>query len=250
MVGNINFYTIAGGFWTVLGPSLSVLFMYILPPFIAIMTFILTIGAMLAVYIPLIPYIIFTMAAIGWLIATIEAMVAGPIVALGILSPSSQHEILGSAFAGLMIMFNVFLRPSLMIFGLMAAMLLANVVVSMITTVFFEIAKDMTPGTSYISWIFIMLLYFSLLTVALNKVFSLIHILPENVMRWIGHQAPGYGEDSMVSQAKQSFEGGTSHVSGAGRDVERGGGFLGEAAGAKGKAARAKGDPAGKPPKT
>ncbi len=52
-------------------------------------------GCLQAYYVPLIPLIVFTFSAIGWIIVVIEAMAAAPLVALGITHPEG-HEVVGS----------------------------------------------------------------------------------------------------------------------------------------------------------
>lgn len=139
LVGFISAFYLGTGFINPIGPASTVAGLYIIPAVLFFFGVLITFGGLLGVYVPLIPYIIFTFGAIGWMISAIEAMVAGPLVALGILSPSAQHhEILGRSEPALMLLFSIFLRPSLMIFGLMAGMLLSTAVVEMINAAFWS----------------------------------------------------------------------------------------------------------------
>jgi defect-in-organelle-trafficking protein DotA len=74
------------------------------------------IGFVTTYYVPLLPYIIFTFGSIAWLISVIEAMVAGPIVALGVTHPEG-HDAFGKGEQAIMLLMNVFLRPAMMIIG-------------------------------------------------------------------------------------------------------------------------------------
>ena len=189
-------------------------------PFILLMLATLyTIGAILGIYLPLIPYIIFTMGAVGWMMTTLEAMVAGPLIALGILSPSGQHELLGKAEPAVMILFNLILRPSLMVFGMMASMLVAPVVVMMINTGFQKVSFDIILNPGILESIAFMVVYVALLMMALNKVFSLIHVIPEKVLMYIGGQAISYGEGEALTGMKQALEGGAGAIAGAGKEA-------------------------------
>lgn len=184
-----------------------------LSPFLMLaMSALFSIGAILGIYLPLIPYTIYLMGAIGWLMATIEAMVAGPIIALGILSPSGQHELLGKAEPAAMIIFNLILRPALMVFGMMASMLVAVVVVTLINQSFAKVAFNIIRAPGLVEGIFFMMAYTSLLVMALNKVFSLIHVIPEKVLTYIGGQAISYGESEGLQGMKQQMEGGASGI--------------------------------------
>ena len=70
-------------------PSVTISNMFVtaaiwLVPFLTVvMSMLFSAGAVLAYYVPLIPYLVFTFAGLGWFIGVIEAMVAAPIVAIG-----------------------------------------------------------------------------------------------------------------------------------------------------------------------
>ncbi|HEU5281395.1 MAG TPA: DotA/TraY family protein [Gammaproteobacteria bacterium] len=215
LVGNISVYVLGTGVTNPVGPAMQLMFIVVMPAIAALFGIMVSLGATLSVYLPLVPFIIFTFGAIGWLTSTIEAMVAGPLVALGIIAPGGHHELLGKAEPALMLLFNVFLRPSLMIFGLVAAMLLASVVVGMINDAFWRVMVSITGGSSSdstvgefatvispLTMILFLCAYVTLVVAALNKCFAAIHIIPERVMAWVSHQAQGYGEGEALSDIK------------------------------------------------
>lgn len=181
------------------------------PLMILMISTLFTVGAMLGVYVPLVPYIIFTITAIGWFIAVIEAMTAAPFIALGIMSPGGQHEILSRAEPSLMILFNLFLRPVLMIFGMIAAMLLSWAVVKMINAAFVNVMYQIIFAPGLIEQIVFMSAYTMLVITALNKCYSVIHMLPERTLTYIGGHAIQFGEE----QAMQAIKGGVEGASGA-----------------------------------
>ena len=178
-----------------------------------------SIGVTLGVYVPFIPYIIYTMGVIGWLMATIEAMVAGPIIALGILSPSGQHEILGKSEPAVMIIFNLILRPSLMVFGLVTSLYLSVVAVTLLNQSFLKVAKDIISHPALVENILMMMMYTLLIVTVLNKVFTLIYVIPEKVLTYIGGQAISYGEGEGLAGIKQGMEAGASAISGAAKEA-------------------------------
>jgi hypothetical protein len=184
-----------------------------------------TFGGMLAVYLPMIPYIIFTMGAIGWFIAVIQAMAAAPFVALGILSPNGQHELLGKAEPAIMIMLNTFLRPTLMIFGMIASMILAPVVVTMINGGYSAVMGSIYSGSGHgpgpVELIMFISSYGTLLVTAMSKVFALIYMVPESALTWIGGQAMSYGESEGLNAVKSAAEGTARSVEGAAQSGNR-----------------------------
>jgi hypothetical protein len=176
-------------------------------------------GVLLGLYVPLIPYTIFTMGVIGWFIATLEAMVAGPIIALGILSPSGQHELLGKSEPAVLIIFNLILRPSLMVFGLMASLFLANIAVTLLNQTYLKVAGELIEQPLVVEQILLAIGYTSLIVMVLNKVFTLIHVIPEKVLTYIGGQAISYGEAEGLAGAKQTLEGAASGISGGAKEA-------------------------------
>jgi defect-in-organelle-trafficking protein DotA len=91
---------------------------------------------------------IFTFGAIAWLMAVIEAMVAAPIVALGVTHPEG-HEAFGKGEQAVMILMNVFLRPSMMIIGYIAAIALSYVSVWIINAGFDNAIAFVQGGSQF-----------------------------------------------------------------------------------------------------
>ncbi len=197
--------------------GLSQAFNLLTPVLFVFFAFCISFGSMLAVYCPFIPYIVFMMGAIGWITATIEAMVAMPFVAIGILSPG-QSELLGRAEPSVMITLNVFLRPTLMVFGMMAGMLMASAVVGLINDGFKEVMASVENGqgtTGPVEIVMFIVVYTSLVITSLNKCFALIYMIPERTLTWIGGQPISYGEAEGLAGVKSGAEAGAAATGGA-----------------------------------
>lgn len=215
-------------YWTIL--------LFLLPIFFGLFMALIGIGGLIGIYTPFLPYIIFITGALGWIISIVETMVAGPLVALGILAPGGHHDVLGKAEPALMLLFNNFLRPTLMIFGLFAAMLIAPVAMDILNSTFdlamtsiasmgnvtddtLKGADSSYTGRTYVAAgtaalvfnpvaaIFMLCVYVMLVLALLNKCFAAIHIIPERVMAWIGGQGAQYGESEVMGEAKRGSEG-------------------------------------------
>jgi defect-in-organelle-trafficking protein DotA len=166
----------------------------------------------------------------------IEAMVAAPIVALGITHPEG-HDAFGKGEQAVMILMNVFLRPAMMIIGYVAAIALCYVGVWMLNAGFqhaigfilgappdalpplpplskaaasVPISGEKVSSTSTITigmgygdtwagiyaFFFSILIYTSAYLTIVQKSFTLIHYLPDKVLRWIGGQPEGIGGET------------------------------------------------------
>lgn len=119
----------------IFGIFIFALISLVMPIIFAWLGIMATIGFLTSFYVPLVPYIMFTFGGIAWIMAVIEAMVAAPIVALGITHPEG-HDAFGKGEGAIMILLNVFLRPSMMIIGYIAAIALSYVSVWIINAGF------------------------------------------------------------------------------------------------------------------
>ncbi len=194
------------------------------------------VGFLAAYYIPLLPYMIFTFGAIAWLMAVVEAIVAGPLIALGVTHPEG-HDAFGKAENAIMILMNVFLRPAMMIIGYVSGIILSYVGIWVMnagfqraisfsqngelfpTTATPVVIGDPTSGLSiavgggYSNWagffafFFAMLIYMMMYLTIVEKAFTLIAVLPDKVLRWIGGQPEQAGAEAAQwgDQAKQKI---------------------------------------------
>lgn len=174
-------------------------------------------GVALAIYTPLIPYLVFTFTAIGWLILVIEAMVAAPIIALGLVSPSQEN--LGRASPSVMIVTSVFLKPSLMILGFIVAAKLVRAAVHMINYGFMATVNASIGGLGIFGIIALIMIYCGVILSVISECFSLIHVLPDKIVRWIGGQAEASGVKEKLQESKAATQKGAE----AGAGLMKGG---------------------------
>ena len=254
-----------------LGLVLFAIMAMVAPLLMAWMGIMIGIGFSTAYYVPMLPYMIFTFGAIAWLMAVIEAMVAAPIVALGITYPEG-HEAFGKGESAIMILMNIFLRPSMMIIGFIAAISLSYVGVWVLNAGFDNAigfiqgsdkfgtkaaSKDCsgisclgdrgswteTPAQreerqkkeqaakealeerkgysgNYDSWAGVFAYFFSILIYTMiyitlvQKSFTLIAVLPDKVLRWIG-----VTQENQSSETAQWGQEVQNKVSEAGKDT-------------------------------
>lgn len=114
-------------------PPVFALIIMVMPVVAAWMGVMLGVGINCAYYVPFIPYLLFIFGVFAWMVAVIEAMVAAPIVALGVTHPEG-HEAFGKGEQAIMLVLNVFLRPAMMIFGYIFGIILSYVGVWLINT--------------------------------------------------------------------------------------------------------------------
>ena len=236
-----------------------------------------TIGFTTAYYIPLLPYMIFTFGTLAWLISVIEAMVAAPIVALGVTHPEG-HDAFGKGEAAVMLLMNVFLRPAMMIIGYISAIALCYVGVWIMNAGFdHAIGFIQSPGNAGSNWaissyaqvssnpspsdilgsqmasggggsgtggykdwagiyayFFSVLIYTTMYLVIVQQAFSLITLLPDKVLRWIGGTPESIGQESAKwgeEIKSKAGEGAKATQDSQGQIAGKLGGYAGKAAG-------------------
>lgn len=221
-----------------IAPALFSVLMLLSPIFFGWIGVMLGIAFITAYYIPFLPYMLFMFGSIGWLITVIEAMVAAPIVALGVAHPEG-HDALGKSEQGLMILLNVFLRPAMMVIGYISGIALSYVGIWLMNAGFQNVFNYMKSapgwGNSMMPWAYVFgffftsLLYTTTYLTIVQKAFTLIAVLPDKVLRWIGGQGEQTGQETMQwaeegkSQVKEGIEPTTSA---AGQITKQGGAML------------------------
>ena len=197
-------------------------------------------GAGLAIYLPMIPYIIFLTTSISWLVSVIEAVVAAPLMALSLVLPSQEE--LGNLKHGMNILLTVFFKPVLMIFGLVLASRFIQAGIALINFSFSATVSKLIPQGATVgifSWALPPLLYFSLVLAFINQCFNLIYLVPDKALRWMGVQSEAT-DMSMAKETKESYSKKEEQVGKADKA------FKGEATAAAGKAGDAAGQKVGK----
>src|SRR3990167_603294 len=108
IIGFVNGSILGNTVSNPVGPTLTLLAIVFTPLMSALLGGLFMFAALLAIYTPLIPFIIFTVGALAWFILVVEAIIAGPLVALGLLLPGGQSELFGRAENALMLLFSIF----------------------------------------------------------------------------------------------------------------------------------------------
>jgi conjugal transfer/type IV secretion protein DotA/TraY len=153
-------------------------------------------GLFLAYVLPMMPFMIWTVSVLAWLILVVEAVVAAPLWAFSHLKMEGDGAISEGAYSGYRIMLAVFLRPALMVIGLFVGMSIFYLAAQYVNATFSGAARMANGGTSFGPF---GLVAFCVMTVGINvamleRCLGLIHVLPDRILRWIGSQGENLGE--------------------------------------------------------
>ncbi len=179
-------------------------------------------GAILGIYIPFIPSVIYIFSILAWLFAVIESMVASPLITIGIAHPEGQ-EVMGRGEQAVMLLVGVFLRPVLSLVGMLIAVSLSTIAVELYNDIYLNIMPlylDMLYKDDLSHALFVIffaagfvILYVYALLVIIEQCYSLIYMVPDRILKWLGGQADMAGAG--VGGALQQISSGLSQDAGA-----------------------------------
>lgn len=174
------------------------------------------IGILMAVVLPMIPYIIWTLSVISWLVSCVIAVVAASLWAAAHCSPEG-HNMSGQGSNGYPILLGLLLRPALMIIGLFAAILVMMIGDTFITKTFmttFTIANSNNVIGPFIM-MGTLVVYATMEMMLLYASFRLIQTIPSAILEWVGGKSDdALGVEHHADRANNMIVGGMTNIKG------------------------------------
>lgn len=190
-------------------------------------------GAFLAFAMPIQLFIHFSLAVIGWFIAAIEAIIAGPIWALMHMRVQGHQMIPFQTKAGYKLVLSLFLRPAFMIIGFVVGIGVFYIAMAFVGEQFLEGLNNIYPkitepantnakqNYSFFSLISIVVFIILFLTFAMAVIklsIRLMTALPDEIMsRWVGVSSTS----PLVDGAKNEVDAGAQRSKGAGGGIAK-----------------------------
>ena len=170
-----------------------------------------------ALYVPLLPLIIFFSATIGWVVKVIEALVAAPIVAVALMEPTEDD--FGRVSQAGMMLLNVTFRPVLMVAGLIFAARIITVALYIVgvTIAYFDTAfstGNLVFIDSFIWNVSKIGVIITIVQVTAARCFSLIYLLPDKVFSWIGIRPDQSDTKGLIDDVKRGMDDALKQVDG------------------------------------
>ncbi|MAZ76222.1 MAG: hypothetical protein CMH31_02855 [Micavibrio sp.] len=180
----------------------------------------LLIGFILFYVIPFMPFLYFFFAVGGWVKGIFEAMVAVPIWALAHLRIDGDSIPGEAGLQGYFLLFEIFIRPILIIFGLIAAITIFAAMVRVLNNTFYLAVGNLsgfdastssfcgrgtaTPApTGSGAWargpvdeFFFTVMYAILVYMIGMANFKLIDMIPNNILRWISAEISSFNDSN------------------------------------------------------
>lgn len=177
-----------------------------------------------AFYVPLIPMIFWYSGVLSWLIIVVEGIIAAPIWMIAHLDLDGDGMGNRSEY-GYLFLLNILFRPTLMVFGLVVGWLATNAAGKLLrwgVSLFFvsgsgDISTLPIRGPGGLGEIILFLSLFCLVAhlsmVTIKKCYSLVSVLPDQTLGWIGRAA-----NNMIGDIEQTVShgmGGAAHTAGS-----------------------------------
>jgi conjugal transfer/type IV secretion protein DotA/TraY len=150
-----------------------------------------TSGVLLAFMLPLIPFFRFLFNVMTWVVSVLEAVIAVPLIALAHLNPEGDGLPGPSAKTAYYFIFSIFLRPVMMVFGLIVGLLVFYVAVSYMNLFYMQAittSGGLANGHLFLSRLVYSALYVVVLYMCANSAFKCVNWLPEHAVKWAGGQ--------------------------------------------------------------
>jgi conjugal transfer/type IV secretion protein DotA/TraY len=158
-------------------------------------------GFVLYYIVPFLPFIYFFFALGGWLKAIFEAMVGAPLWALAHIRIDGNGLPGAAAVNGYFLIFEIFLRPILIIFGMLASISIFAALVAVLNQIWDLVTMNVTgfdivyetanPGFGAVfrqalDEFFFTVIYAIVVYMMGMASFKLIDLIPANILRWMG----------------------------------------------------------------
>lgn len=254
------FAAVGGGAMSAMGQEIGNGFSAISTMFLSLAMTTMTAGIILYYVLPFLPFIYFFFAVGGWVKSIFEAMVGVPLWALAHLRIDGEGLPGPQAMEGYYLIFEIFIRPILCVFGLIAGIAIFAAQARVLNSIFDIVLENLTgfeddPNTRVLPLIpgvpeldfkryiidefFFTIIYVVLLYMMATASFKLIDLVPKGILRWMGTGAKTFSDfrqDPTGSLVSYMGIAGAQLGEKMGRGIQQAGTGIGQGLGTMGRA--------------
>lgn len=189
---------------------------------LSVATVTISMGFMLFYVLPFMPFLYFFFAVGGWIKGLFEAMIGVPLWALAHLRIDGEGLPGDAAMDGYYLIFEIFLRPILIIFGLLASVVIFSAMVKVLNDIFYLVVSNLSGhdgtftqfcagmaggggggggGGNTISFfrgpideLFFTIIYAIIVYMIGMSCFKLIDLVPNNLLRYMGKSVKTFND--------------------------------------------------------
>jgi hypothetical protein len=171
---------------------------------VAAATPVMIVSNLLSIWIPMLPALVFFIAIVGWCFAVLEAMIASPLILVGMTFPQG-HDFLGASQQALILLLGVFVRAPLIVVGFFVGTLLVAISMMMLSYALVPLILSAFPvdagslGDGLMVYAFMIVVLYLTISV-MSQALSITYKLPNIILSWIGGQRTEGVEAAAVQQ--------------------------------------------------
>lgn len=211
--------TLMSGGWSIFGATTAgfggAMSAVMITLLMTIVTITLTMGFTLYYILPFLPFIYFFFAVGGWFKAIFEAMVGAPLWALAHIRIDGPGFAGPAALSGYFLIFEIFLRPILIIFGLLGGIAIFSAQVFVLNNIWdlvtsnlggFNVQAETAAGAGATSLanffrgpideFFFTVIYTIIVYIMGVSSFKLVDRIPNSIMRWMGQSVQTFNDEN------------------------------------------------------
>lgn len=223
-----------GGATEIMGPHIGGAINSMSSFYVALATMGLSIGFVLYYVLPFLPFIYFFFAVGAWVKTIFEAMVGVPLWALAHLKVDGNGLPGDTAMNGYFLIFEIFVRPILTVFGLLASVVIFSAMARTLNGIFSLVVENMTGfdcvgcnnavpiiadiefKRNIVDEFFFTVLYTIIVYLMATSSFKLVDQIPNGILRWMGAGVQSFGDqrDDPAANLVQYAAFGGANISG------------------------------------
>ena len=168
----------------------------------------LGLGFVATAVLPMMPFAYYLSGVIAWLVTAVEAMAASSMWCLLALTPARGGDLVGTNRQGMMLLLATFLKPPLIVLGLIACYVVMSVGVGLLRVTFSGIFVIMAPDWSASNILIaagLLVVYVVLLYSIVMNCCSFITGVGDAVMEWINVKASALGRNDVADDTARQL---------------------------------------------
>ncbi|MBO4334625.1 MAG: DotA/TraY family protein [Desulfovibrio sp.] len=169
-----------------------------------------------AYLVPAIPFLIWVAAIAGWVVLTLESIIAAPIWLIGHALPEGEGFAGLHARQGYMLLLGVLLRPCLLVLAVFVCLLVMHATGSIIGALcvpFIDAEAGLDPiGLGLVGCLFLFVIVTAAITLLTWKLFEVVTRMPDRILRWLGQQIAALGNEGANAMGLSAFQKAQSHA--------------------------------------
>jgi conjugal transfer/type IV secretion protein DotA/TraY len=183
--------TLLGSFGASVGTSVAEAIIGLILELLVISILSLTaMGWILAYYLPMMPALLWVTLITAYLLISIEAVIATPLAVILMATPEGEGISGTKMQRAITLLASVFLRPSLMVIGLIVAVVVAKYSFMLLNKIYWTQAKY-AVGEGLFATFAVLAIYISALHQILSNSIMAMDTVPTTVLDWIGSNGGG-----------------------------------------------------------